>query len=251
MIRNSYVFLPGISEKTEKNIWKLGIRSWDDFMARKEIKGISKHRKLFCDRKLTEARKNLYELNSPYFKDKLDSKDMWRLYGFFKEEAVFLDIEASGIESDAYITIVGLFDGINTKVMVRNMNLDLDKLREELKKYKIIITFNGSRFDLPFLSKRCHDLFPDIPHIDLRTMCSKAGIKGGLKDIEKELGIKRQNKIIERMYGGDPFLLWRMFLGSGDDYYLRILVEYNEEDCINMKQIANIIYERLKLISSC
>lgn len=252
MIRNSYIFLPGISEKGEQNIWNQGIRSWDDFLSIKEIKGISKARKIKYDYMIKEARSKLNEDDSSYFCDKLESKEMWRLYNFFKEDAVFLDIETSGVESGAYITIIGLFDGINTKVMVRNMNLDFDNLREELKKYKIIVTFNGSRFDIPFLSKKCFDLFPDIPQIDLRTMCSKAGLKGGLKDIERELGVKRQNKIVERMYGGDPFLLWRMFLGSGDDHYLRLLVEYNEEDCINLKQIANISYDKIKRpISSC
>ena len=50
------------------------------------------------------------------------------------------------------------------------------------------------------------------------------------------------------MYGGDPLKLWRMFKGSGDEYYLNLLVEYNEEDIINLKKITEHTIEKLKQI---
>jgi uncharacterized protein YprB with RNaseH-like and TPR domain len=249
MIRNSYIFLPKISKKKELHIWKQGINDWDAFLAKESIKGISEKSKLLYNNMIREAKKELHALNSGYFIGKLPCSEMWRLYDFFKEEAVFLDIETSGVGRDSYITIIGLFDGINTKTMVRNINLDFLGLRKELERYKIIITFNGASFDLPMLSKRdkgIKEILAKIPHIDLKTMAAKAGLKGGLKQIERELGIKRSNAIVESMYNGDPFQLWRMFLGSGDDYYLRLLIEYNEEDCINLKQIANKAYWRLR-----
>ena len=60
------------------------------------------------------------------------------------------------------------------------------------------------------------------------------------------MGIKRQNKIVEKMYGGDPAKLYRMWRGSGDERFLKLLVEYNEEDVINLKQIADHAYSKLK-----
>ncbi|MFH1316324.1 MAG: ribonuclease H-like domain-containing protein [Candidatus Woesearchaeota archaeon] len=246
MIRNSFIFLEGIRARKEKIIWEQGIRNWDDFVKAEKIRGISAKRKGYYDRKIIEARKELFNLNSGYFYGRLNKGEEWRLYEFFKDESIFLDIETSGLDKDSYITIIGLFDGINTKTMVRNFNLDYKILQKELEKYKLIITFNGASFDLPFLKNKSKDLIPKIPHIDLKTMCSKAGLRGGLKEIEKRLGIKRENKIIERLYGGDVLRLWRMYLGSGDDHYLKLLIEYNEEDCINLKQIANIAYETLK-----
>jgi len=136
--------------------------------------------------------------------------------------------------------MIGLFDGINTKIMIRGINLDINFLKKELKNYKLIVTFNGSSFDLPFLKKRYPDLIPNIPHVDLKTVCQRSDLKGGLKQIEKKFNIKR-NKIIEEMYNGDPFTLWRMYRATGDDYYLNLLVEYNEEDVINLKIIADKI----------
>ena len=112
--------------------------------------------------------------------------------------------------------------------MIKGINLDYDILKKELSKYKLIITFNGSTFDLPFIRK-IYDILPSIPHIDLRHCCQKIGLTGGLKQIEKTLDINR-NIIIERFHGGDALTLWRMYKATGDSYYLDLLVEYNEDE---------------------
>ena len=240
MIQNSFIFLDKINKKAEENLFKQGINTWTDFLNAKKIKGISKARKIFYDRKILEARKALYNFDSFYFTDKLPHSEAYLLYPFFKDQTVFLDIETSGVRKHDDITMIGLFDGINTKIMIRGINLDINFLKKELKNYKLIVTFNGSSFDLPFLKKRYPDLIPNIPHVDLKTVCQRSDLKGGLKQIEKKFNIKR-NKIIEEMYNGDPFTLWRMYRATGDDYYLNLLVEYNEEDVINLKIIADKI----------
>jgi uncharacterized protein len=131
---------------------------------------------------------------------------------------------------------------------VHGFNLDNKTLKEELSKYKLLVTFNGSTFDLPFINKKFPGVLPKVPHWDLRHGCAKIGLRGGLKLIEKELGIARGNPIIANMNGGDAVTMWRMFKGSGDDSYLKLLIEYNEEDCINLKSIANKVYEKLCVV---
>ena len=245
MIRNTFLFLPKIKQKTELKIWKQGIKDWDDFL-NNDVKGISKKTKAFYNRKITEAKTALRNNDSAYFYNKLPSTETWRLYNFFKEESVFLDIETSSSTSlDSYLTVIGLFDGDDTKIMVRDVNLNISALKHELKKYKLIITFNGSSFDIPYLNKKYPNLLPRIPHIDLRHLCTKIGLKGGLKYIEKQLNIKRNNIILDCLYGGDPLKLWRIFKATGDKYYLNLLVEYNEEDIINLKKIADYVIEKL------
>lgn len=246
MIKNTFLILEKINEKRERNLWSQGIKTWDDFLRAQKIKGIPNYRKKYYDRRIKEAIHNLYTFNSEYFVDKLPQTQHWRLYDFFKEDAVFLDIETSGLEEDAYVNVVGLFDGINTKVMVRNINLNFGAIKKELKNYKIIITFNGSSFDLPILERVYPKIIPKLPHFDLRHACNRIGLRGGLKQIEKRLGIKRENEIIDKLYGGDIVKLWRRFVATGDDYYLNLLVEYNEEDIINLRPIADVVYERLK-----
>lgn len=249
MIRKSFIFLDGINKKTEQNIWAQGIKDWNDFLNVDKIHGISKKRKLFYNQQILYASANLYASKTNYFSDKIPTIETWRLYNFFKDDVVFLDIEASNVDN-GFITVIGLFDGINTKIMIKDVNLDYKVLKSELSKYKLIITFNGSSFDLPFIKKR-YNFLSDVPHIDLRHLCAKLGYTGGLKKIEKEMGIGRENKIVVRMRGGDPFTLWKMFKASGDDYYLNLLVEYNEEDVINLKKIMDYCYVKMEEKMGC
>ena len=245
MIQNSFIFLEKITVAKERKLWQQGILSWDDFLKAKKIKGISAAAKKYYDRKIIEARRQLYEGNSSYFAGLMPQTEHWRLYDFFKEEAVYLDIETDGLSDNNDVTLVGIFDGFDTKTMIRRVNLDWQLLRKELSKYKIVVTFNGSVFDLPFMKKRYGEVMPKLPHYDLRFSCSRIGLKGGLKSIEKQLNISRSSQIVENMYGGDAAQLYRMWRGSGDDYYLKLLVEYNEEDVINLKQIAEYVYKKL------
>ncbi len=225
MITNSFIFLERIGNRLEQKIWKNGVYDWDSFLKRSNVKGLSRHRKLYYDRKILNARKALYNFDSVYFLELLPQSEMWRLYGFFKEDAVFLDIETTGLSNkNNDITVFGLYDGINTKIVIKGINLNYNILKNELKKYKLIVTFNGASFDLPFIEKRYPNLLPEIPNFDVKAVTDKLGLKGGLKNIEKSLGIKR-NAIVDNFYGGDALTLWRMYRATGDDYYLNLLVE--------------------------
>ena len=245
MITNSFIFLERVGERIEQNIWKNGVYDWNSFLSRKNINGLSRHRKLYYDRKILNARKALYNFDSSYFLELLPQSEMWRLYDFFREDAVFLDIETTGLGKTSDITVIGIYDGINTKIMIKGINLDFNALKKELQKYKLIVTFNGASFDLPFIEKIYPNLLPKIPNFDVKSVTDKLGLKGGLKQIEKSLGIKRSN-IVDKFYGGDALTLWRMYRATGDDYYLNLLVEYNEYDIINLKTVAEHCVKKVK-----
>jgi uncharacterized protein len=249
MIRNSFTFLEGISFKTANRMRDQGISDWDRFISSKKIGGISDNRKIIYDGMLLEARKALADYDSKYFLDRIPKDETWRLYDFFKDDTVYLDIETSSCREIGFITVIGLFDGLNTKVMIRDVNLDVYSLKKELERYKLMVTFNGNVFDIPFIKKRHPGLLPDIPTIDLRFLCQSIGLKGGLKVIEKVLGLERTNHIIDRLRGGDPITLWKMFRATGDDYYLNLLVEYNEEDVMNLKPIMEYVYKEKRRAS--
>lgn len=243
MLRQSFQILDKVKKRTENKIKSQGISDWNTFLCTQKIIGISKEKKIVYDKALEEAKKRFLKEDSNYFFDLLPTDQLWRLYSDFREEAVFLDIETSGVHSNSYISIIGLFDGYNTKTLVKGVNLDFRILEKELNKYKLIVTFNGSTFDIPMLKKQ--GIRITVPHFDLRHACNQAGLKGGLKSIEKELNIKRRD-IIDKLYGGDPILLWRKFIVTGDDYFLKLLIEYNEEDTINLKKIADYVCKILR-----
>jgi len=248
MIQNSFIFLDNISKRKEILLWEQGITNWDRFLESDKIKGISKSRKFFYDTQINRAKVALKEMNSTYFINKLPSDENWRLYDYFKDEACFLDIETTGVGPGSYITVIGMFDGYDTKTMIQGINLNIRELKKELANYKLIVTFNGATFDLPFIKKRYPSLLPEIPNFDLKSACAKINLNGGLKYIEKLLDIERKNKIVSNLNGGDAVRLWRMYRASGNKHYLKLLIEYNEEDCINLKQIADYAVKKLKQI---
>lgn len=231
MLQESFVVLPGVRSRTELKLWSQNVHSWDDFLGAEKIKGISAARKDVFDWKLREFKQHLKLGNSSFFSK---MPDQWRLYDEFKDEAVYLDIETNGYYSG--ITVVGLSDGFDTKTLVRGFNLDRSLLIKELSKYKLIVTFNGASFDLPVI-ERFFGFRPNIPHVDLRFVCQRLGIVGGLKSIEKQLNISRRPEVCD-MSGEDAVYLWEMWRSSGNREYLEKLVWYNEEDILNLKPLA-------------
>jgi len=241
MIRESFVLLPSVRYRTETKFWNQGLNSWDDFIASPKVKGLSTARKDNFTWRLQEAKKHLRNDNASFFTNTLPFSDQWRLYDQFKDEAVYLDIETNGYYSG--ITVVGLSDGVDAKTLVRGFNLDRSLLKKELEKYKLIVTFNGASFDLPVI-QRYFNIRPNVPHVDLRFVCQKIGYVGGLKSIEKQLGISRRPEV-DGFSGGDAVYLWEMWKSTGDRDYLNKLVWYNEEDILNLRPLAEKMIPKL------
>jgi len=236
MIEQSFVFLDGVGFKGEEGI-REQVRDWNGFLKKDKIKGLSKKAKLFFDRKILEARKELYNLNADYFVGKMPKKEMWRLYDFFRDSVLFLDIET---DSFGKVILIGMSDSYDSKLMVKGVNLDKEIFLKELEKYKLLVTFNGRSFDIPKIEKE-FGIKVEKAHIDLKPLSVNLGWKGGLKEVEVLLGIERP-----RHLRGNPVDLWKAFHASGDREYLDLLIAYNEEDVVNLKTVMEKAYAELK-----
>lgn len=235
MIRNSFIFLRKVKEQMERNFWKAGLHTWSDFRDAKSVPGISQQKKLYYDVQLEKAERNLEVENMAYFAEQFPPVYHWRLYQHFRDEAVFLDIETGSRSNN--VTVIGLSDGVDTKIMLKGHNMQREILLEELEKHKLLVTFNGGSFDIPVLQKY-FGLKLDMPHIDLRHVCAKVGLNGGLKEIEKTLGINRPEEL-ECLRGHSAVELWKMWCVTHDERFLNLLIKYNEEDILNLKPIAD------------
>lgn len=235
MLRNTFLFLPKVGLTTEQRIWQQGISDWNAFLEAKKVRGFSAARKESAHRKILEFKSELWNENLNYLAKSVPSSEHWRLYDTFRDEAVFLDIETNGYYGS--ITVIGLYDGNETKTFIRGYNLDRALLEKELQKHKLIVTFNGSSFDLPVI-KRYFGLRVHKPHVDLRHVCARVGLTGGLKSIEKQVGIKRAEEV-EGVSGSDAVYLWEQFKATKDTDYLNLLVKYNEEDVVNLRPLAD------------
>ncbi|UCG77495.1 MAG: ribonuclease H-like domain-containing protein [Nitrospirota bacterium] len=246
MIKNTFLMLDGVGEKTEKLLWQKGILSWDDFMVSDRLpRSIGSKRYLFNEM-LTYFTNELSQDNEKPFAEFIKKSDHWRLYDHFKESAICLDIETNGLPASngGDITVVGLYDHAGFRQYVKGVNLTEDAIFSELSSSKLLISFYGSVFDMPFLSHHYRSLADlTIPHFDLCFAGRRAGLSGGLKKIEAHLGLKRDDSI-DLLNGYDAVKLWGKW-ENGDRDALETLLYYNEADTVNLMHIANIIYDRL------
>ena len=156
---------------------------------------------------------------------------------------LYLDIETTGLNAVMDdLTVVGAYDGKEVVQLVRGINLGHDELEGMFEEASEIVTFNGVAFDLPFIQRKFPAVvFDGIAHKDLMQLGWKAGLRGGLKELERQLGISRG----EALTGVDAIHLWEDYKEAGRLSSLNRLLEYNREDVVNLKRLEYILEKRL------
>jgi len=242
MLKSTFLHIPGIGQSTEENLWRNGIASWQDFLDNEARLELPLRKKQLLSSQLTASLDNYDQKNHSFFSATLPHKEHWRAYPDFKNLA-FLDIETTGLSYySSQITLIGLFDGKESQFFISGKNLQ--DFQEEIAKYSTLITFNGRQFDLPFISSKFPSIKFDQFHIDLRYELAKLGYRGGLKSIEHQLGLSRDEEI-QGIDGFEAVRLWRRY-ERGDKTALSKLISYNQADIENLKYLIDFAYPRLK-----
>lgn len=239
-VENSFIPVRGVGPTTERRLWQAGITHWDEFNGT-TVRGVGLSRSEQIASFIDDARARLRAGDTRFFAATFPSRSRWRLYRTFAADACYLDIETTGLSPRYHdVTTVSIHHAGETTTMVHGRDLDRERLRRELADVGLLVTFNGTQFDVPFL-ERTFDLDLDLPHLDLRYACERAGLTGGLKAIERELGIDRDRSDID---GRDAVRLWQRYT-DGDDAALERLVSYNREDTENLAPVADHVVDRL------
>lgn len=242
MLRNTFLHIPGISRNTETMLWQNDILNWDDFSEKKGCVNLTKTKKEKISHHLEKSEK-AYDEKNHFFFSSLPSNTQWRAYPDFRKKCCFLDIETTGLDKrNDDITVIGLHDGEDTKLFIKGKNLE--KFKKEIKKYSLLVTFNGRCFDVPFIKSKFPELDMNKLHIDLRFALKELNYSGGLKRIEKQLRIKRDDEL-EGIDGFEAVRLWHRYL-KGDNSALNLLLEYNKADVENLKTMMAFAYNKLK-----
>lgn len=244
MIENTFLIAPGIGAKKEKGIWSSGVLTWNDFLDSGSVNGITEKSKKKCDPVLEEAYRMLDDKDSAGLGDMLKKGEHWRLYDRFGDDAAYLDIETDGLERDSLVTVLTVHKKKETVTLVHGKDLDAETLSDALEGTKMLITFNGSCFDVPVLKNSFPKVDLDMPHFDLRFGCRKVGYTGGLKHIEKMMGMQRSDDILD-VDGEDAVRLWKLWERKHDSDALNTLIEYNRADTVNLENISEVIYAKL------
>ena len=239
MIQNSFIHFPGIGVKSERLLWKEGILSWGDFIN----KATQLQSRLDKNKILYYIKTSLNKLNENeviFFYNNLPSSEEWRLFKEFQNHCLYLDIETNGGDSfSGFITTIATFDGDDIKYYVNGENLD-DFVTDVLD-YKILITYNGKTFDIPFI-ENYFNIQLNHAQIDLRYTLASLGFRGGLKNCEQQLGLKRYG--FEGVDGYFAIHLWNDYYYNANQKALETLLAYNIEDCINLERLMQISYNQ-------
>ncbi len=238
-LENSFVLFPRIGEKTEQRLWQAGVTHWDGLPAADAVGERTRERAAAM---LDKARTNLDVGNSHFFAHHLPSGAVWRLYRNFRDTSCFFDIETTGLDQSRHdVTTVSMHEDGDTVTLVQGQDLSGERLAERLNRADLLVTFNGKRFDVPFL-EHSFDLDIDTPHIDLMYLCKRLGLTGGLKQVERDLGINRAEEDID---GREAVRLWKQY-EQGDEAALDTLVRYNRDDAVNLQQLLETVHKQLR-----
>ncbi|MEF8814658.1 MAG: ribonuclease H-like domain-containing protein [Halovenus sp.] len=238
-VENSFVGADGIGQTIERRLWEQGITRWEEFHPACE--GIGQTRAERIESFIADGRDALAAGDVDFFDRQFPSGSRWRLYESFREQACFFDIETTGLdERSSVVTTVSLHQDGKTRTLVRGDDLTDESLRAAFADAGLLVTFNGARFDIPFLEHN-FDISLPRPHIDLMPTCRKLGLSGGLSAVEAELGVGRELPDVD---GREAVRLWRRH-ERGADGALERLIRYNREDTENMKPVLERTIDRL------
>ena len=244
MIKNTFQVIPSVSTKRERTIWDSGIKTWDDFLDTECVKGISPAMKDRSDSALNEAYEHLGNHDARSLGDMFLRREHWRLYEHFSDDVAFFDIETDGLERDSTVTMVTVHKKNSTVTLIEGIDLDAETLSDAFGDPSMIVSFNGSCFDVPVLAYSFPGLDLSMPHFDLRFGCRKIGLSGGLKNIECQIGLSRPDDMKD-VDGFEAVRLWKQWTRAHDRRSLELLRDYNVTDTVNLKTLADITYRRL------
>ena len=242
MLESTFRHLPGVGAKTEGRLWSAGVHSWQALtegsdlpLSARKVERLKGH--------VGESVRQLSEGNPHYFCDRLPAGEHWRLFPEFRDTVAYVDIETTGLGAPGdYITTVALYDGKTIRHYVRDRNLE--DFADDVAQYRIIVTYNGKCFDVPFIRNALGLPMPHA-HIDLRYVLAGLGYRGGLKGCERQLGLDRDD--LADVDGYFAVLLWRDYLRKGNTKALDTLLAYNILDVVNLETLMVIAYnERIK-----
>lgn len=242
MLSNTFCHLPGIGVRTEEKFWAAGVRCWDDFAQAASL--VSPHKHAQAAGLLAESRERLEAGDAEFFATRLPPQEHWRLWPRFAHATAYLDIETTGLGKGLdHITSIALFDGSTVRTYVHGRNLE--DFQDDIRAFKLLVTYNGRSFDAPFIEREMRIALPKA-HIDLRFLLRRVGLTGGLKRCEKALGLGRDE--LDGVDGYFAVLLWRRYQdlgGQAADAALQTLLAYNVEDVLSLAPLLRHAADKL------
>ena len=239
MITEALLHCPGIGPRRLGRLHERNIRSWNDIQARRDelpsgLRDAILHE---VDRCVTALDSN----DISYFVSNFHPKDRWRILAHYLNDISCFDIETTDLEYDARITVIVCWHENQLHSYVEHENLD--DFLELLDDVRLLVSFNGSSFDVPRVLDSFHIPALPCPHLDLRWLCYHHGYSGGLKRITRDIGIARPHDLAEAN-GQHAIQLWNRWQTFADRVARDRLVRYCGSDVLLLPMLAHRLLGR-------
>jgi len=232
MLKHSFQHIPGIGARTERQLWEAGISDWEGILNLPAIPLPPKRYETIKEH-IEASDRHVTGNNPKYFTELLPPDRHWCIFPEFRSSTAYIDIETTGLSHwDAFITTIALYDGITVKYYIQGKNLE--DFITDIKKYTVIVTYNGKTFDVPFIEGYFKTTL-NHAHIDLRYVLKSLGYAGGLKSCEKAMGLDRGD--LDGVDGYFAVLLWHEYQKNRNEKALETLLAYNIEDVVNLETL--------------
>ncbi len=243
MIRSTFLHLPGVGPATEAELWREGVRDWAELLEEPTVRALPTRGREPIERVVRESESALETRDASWFARRLPDREHWRLYPEFSPSTAFLDIETTSLSPyEGIVTVTTVHGARGTRSFVAGE--DLEELPAYLRGFSVLVTFNGSRFDVPFLKAAFPGFVSPPVHIDLRFLLYRLGLAGGLKRIESVLGLGDRTGV-EGVDGLEAVRLWQDHR-RGNPRALERLVRYNRADSVNLEPLLELAVRRLE-----
>jgi uncharacterized protein YprB with RNaseH-like and TPR domain len=244
MLESTFQLARGVGPAAERRLWRAGVARWRD-LDPGAPQFVSQRAAPLLAEAVLSASQALEHGDVARLARLFPAAERWRLLGAFSDEAVYLDIETGDdVWGREGISAIGICDREGPRLLLAGR--DLERFPTIARTWSLLVTFNGSSFDVPILRRAFPEWTPPDAHVDLRHALARLGLEGGLKAIEEELedlALARPGHL-RGVDGWAACGLWRRGR-EGDRRALRLFCEYNLYDVVNLRTLAAYAYNAL------
>jgi uncharacterized protein YprB with RNaseH-like and TPR domain len=245
MLQSTFQLVPGLGPAGERRLWRAGVACWGD-LGEAAPTAVSKRAAPALAAAVEVAARAFERRDVGRLARLLPVSERWRLLGSFGDDAVYLDIETGddvwGRES---ISAIGFCDAAGPRLLLAGR--DLERFPALARRWRVLVTFNGSSFDVPVLRRAFPQWTPPAAHVDLRHVLARLGHDGGLKAIEDALDGELALRRPAHLRGIDGWAACGLYRRGrdGDSRAMRLFAEYNLYDVVNLRTLAAYAYNAL------
>ena len=236
MISTAWMHFRGLGPVRIAALNQCGIKTWHDAVNEPERISATLRDEVIAECESCLAALDRGDLG--FFTDRFDPADRHLILTEFSDVASYFDIETTGLEYDDSITVIACWHQGQMHSFVEGENLDdfLDLLDE----IQLLVSFNGSTFDVPRVLDTFHIPELPCPHLDLRWACHHRGLTGGLKQATVSLGLQRPSDLVDAD-GALAVRLWQRWRHQKDEHARQLLIRYCAADVLLLQPLAEYL----------